>query len=130
GDAAAGGQHHAEARVGILLEDAGDALHAGRIGDARAAKLMYAPPLHVRAISCCQFSASHAPRARIPPRAGAAPGNQRNKPGRRERWEPDTLLTVPRCGKQLASGDVWTCDLGGRRGLVATRRRLGAARTA
>jgi hypothetical protein len=30
----------------ILLEDAGDALHAYRIGDTRAAELMYAP-LHL-----------------------------------------------------------------------------------
>ena len=47
GDATAGGQHDAEPRMRILLEDAGDALHAYRIGDAGAAELMYAPPFHL-----------------------------------------------------------------------------------
>ena len=47
GDAAARGQHDAEPRMRILLEDASDALHAYRIGDAGAAELMYAPPFHL-----------------------------------------------------------------------------------
>ena len=47
GDAAAGGQHDAEPRMRILLEDPSDALHAYRIGDAGAAELMYAPPFHL-----------------------------------------------------------------------------------
>ncbi len=47
GDAATGGEHDAQAWMRILLEDPRHALHADRIGDARAAELVYSPPLHV-----------------------------------------------------------------------------------
>ena len=71
GDAAARGQHDAEARMRILLEDAGDALHAYRIGDAGAAELMYAPPFHLPG-SLVALSKATAQ----PPRSGADPPGQ------------------------------------------------------
>ena len=47
GDTAAGRKHHAEPGMRVLLQNAGHALHASRIGDTRAAEFMYAPALHL-----------------------------------------------------------------------------------
>ena len=104
GDAAAGRQHDAEARMRILLEDPGHALHAYRIGDARAAELMYAPPLHLLSISCCSAASARDPprnpRARVAVAHDAQPcgsgriadtrGNARTLGGRHSTGRPRT----------------------------------------
>jgi hypothetical protein len=47
GDAPAGGQHHGLARVRGSLDDVGDAPETIAVGDARTAKLVYHPLVHI-----------------------------------------------------------------------------------
>jgi hypothetical protein len=47
GHTTTGREHHAKPGMRVLLQDAGHALHANRIGDTRAAEFMYAPALHL-----------------------------------------------------------------------------------
>ena len=73
----------------ILLEDPRDALHADRIGDARAAELMYAPPLHLPG-SLVALSRPTAQPLRI--RRMTTGTGWVQTLGDAQRWEADTLL--------------------------------------
>ena len=52
GDAAARRQHDAEALAFVVVDDVGDALDAGRVGDTRSPELMDPPPVHQRVPDC------------------------------------------------------------------------------